>query len=151
VRVASLEDVPEITPLFRQYLAFYSRHATATLPSTFLAARLSAGDCRILVAVRSRRPENVLGFALNYPSYSSLRMAKIWILNDLFVAPDHRRRGVARRLIEAVDEHARADGASAVRLETEAANHRARQLYQAAGYRADTTFLTYCRELFDPD
>jgi len=61
---------------------------------------------------------------------------EVWIL-DVTVARAHRRRGVARALVEAALSHARSvDGASttSVWLEVRAGNAAARALYRAAGF-----------------
>lgn len=65
------------------------------------------------------------------------------ILNDLFVAPGARRRGVGRLLLDAVAVRARAAGACRVVLSTAQDNNTAKSLYHAAGYRLDGAFDHY--------
>ena len=55
----------------------------------------------------------------------------IW---DLRVHPAHRRRGVGRRLLAFAEEHARAAGVAAVRVETQDINVPACRFYARAGY-----------------
>ena len=50
------------------------------------------------------------------------------------VDPGHRRRGAARRLLDAVVAHARAGGARTLFLEVGADNPGARTLYESAGF-----------------
>ena len=70
---------------------------------------------------------------------SSVRMARLWILNDLYVAPDARRAGVGRALLDAAAHFARDDGAAAIMLETGRDNAAARALYTAAGWNEDAS------------
>jgi ribosomal protein S18 acetylase RimI-like enzyme len=71
--------------------------------------------------------------------YSSVRTARTWILNDLYVADQARRRGVARALLDAAARFARDDGAAGISLETTRDNAAARALYRAAGWHEDQT------------
>lgn len=58
-----------------------------------------------------------------------------WFISNLAVHPDHRRRGVARRLLLAGTESARARGARRISLEVRADNVPARRLYEELGFR----------------
>ena len=61
-------------------------------------------------------------------------------VDSLATAPDFRRRGVARALLERVTEEARERGCTHVALETELENSAARALYRSAGFRETDTF-----------
>ena len=63
---------------------------------------------KILCAVDGGK---IVGFAQLYPSFSSVSLRPIRILNDLFVDPDHRRSGAGRALLDAARDHARQTGA----------------------------------------
>lgn len=56
-------------------------------------------------------------------------------LGNLAVDPDHRRRGVARRLLHEVLSSARREGAAALYLEVRESNRAARSLYGTEGFR----------------
>jgi peptide chain release factor 1 len=65
-----------------------------------------------------------------------VRTARLWLLNDLFVAEHARRSGVARALLDAAVAFAREQGAAGLMLETMRDNAPARALYRAqAGTR----------------
>ena len=55
-------------------------------------------------------------------------------LTTIGVAPEHRRRGLAIRLLEHLDEVLRIKGVSTIVLELRVSNHQARSLYTRAGY-----------------
>jgi GNAT superfamily N-acetyltransferase len=55
-------------------------------------------------------------------------------IKRMFVLPQARGRGVARRLLTALEEQARAMGYSTVRLDTGERQPDARHIYESAGY-----------------
>jgi [ribosomal protein S18]-alanine N-acetyltransferase len=55
-------------------------------------------------------------------------------LGDIAVAPDWRRRGLARRLMDTVLDHARRRGVREIFLEVRPSNHEARRLYERYGF-----------------
>jgi len=55
-------------------------------------------------------------------------------VTELYVAPEHRRRGIARRLMAAAEELARSQGAPAVYLQTGLTNDVAQAFYRSLGY-----------------
>jgi GNAT superfamily N-acetyltransferase len=88
-----------------------------------------------------------LGFTQLNPSFSSVSMRPIWILNDLYVAEAARRRGVGARLLRAARDHAMKAGAVRLALSTAVTNTMAQALHERAGWRRDSAFLHYEQEL----
>jgi len=70
-------------------------------------------------------------------------MQRIFVLNDLFVAPAGRRLGVGRALLEAAHEFSREAGAARISLRTAVTNAPAQQLYRAMGYERDELFYAF--------
>lgn len=66
-----------------------------------------------------------------------------WELENLAVAQDRRRQGIARRLLEELLARARRQEADAVWLEVRASNATARRLYQACGFSLRGTRKSY--------
>lgn len=140
VRRAAPDDLDALVPLFDGYRVFYRKRSDPEAARGFLADRLGAGDSVIFLA----RLEDVpVGFTQLYPLYSSVRMRRVWVLNDLYVVPAARRQGVAEALMNAAHDFARGDGAAAVQLATEHDNTNAQALYERLGYERDTDFRTY--------
>jgi GNAT superfamily N-acetyltransferase len=129
-----------VAPLFDAYRQFYGQPPDLDGARRFLAERLGRGESVIYAVVEGGR---ALGFTQLYPSFSSVSMRPIWILNDLFVAEDARRRGVGVRLLRAARDHAMRTGAARLALSTAVTNTTAQALYERDGWRRDTAFLHY--------
>lgn len=134
VRRASLDDLDAVAPLFDAYRRFYGEPGDLRRAREWLQARLLRGESTVLVA---ERDGSAVGFVQLYPMFSSVRTARIWILNDLYVDASARRGGVGHALLEAAAAFARADGAARLMLETGHGNSAARALYRAAGWVED--------------
>ncbi len=61
--------------------------------------------------------------------------AQIMVLHTLVVDPAREGRGYGRRFVRFYEDYARAQGASLLRMDTNAINTRARALYRSLGYR----------------
>ncbi|MDA8354012.1 MAG: GNAT family N-acetyltransferase [Firmicutes bacterium] len=103
--------------LFNRFSEEWSRQ------DQFVLGAFDAGDTLVATLVLSRSP---------------LKMYRhtVWI-SGVYVDPGWRKRGVARHLLDAVlTEVAVLDGVEQVMLKVRSTNHRARQLYRAAGFRS---------------
>jgi ribosomal protein S18 acetylase RimI-like enzyme len=72
-----------------------------------------------------------------------VRAARVYLLNDLFVAAPARRAGVARALLTAAAAHAQALGAVGLSLSTARDNAPAQALYESLGWVRDGQFCEY--------
>lgn len=141
IRQATLNDLGPVAALFDAYRVFYRQPSDLPGAQRFLQGHLTAGTSMILLALD--RGGAGLGFTQLFASWSSVSMRRLWILNDLFVTPAARRRGVARRLMAAAREHAVATGSKGLVLETAQDNHAAQRLYESLGYIREQGFYTY--------
>jgi ribosomal protein S18 acetylase RimI-like enzyme len=140
VRQACAHDLEPLTELFDGYRQFYDQPSDLGRARRFLKARLSGADSVLLLAEDGAQ---ALGFAQMFPSFSSLHTARLWILNDLFVAAGCRQRGAGRALLGACVEYARHSGAVALQLETQSTNTVAQALYTEQGWELDNAFCSY--------
>lgn len=141
VRIATPVDVDRVAPLFDAYRQFYGLPPDLRLCRQYLAERLSRDESVVLLAGDERGA--ALGFVQMYPTYSSLHAARVFVLYDLYVETAARRRGVARRLMQAAATQARAAGAVALTLQTARTNEAAQRLYESLGWRRDDEFCEY--------
>lgn len=139
-RRAALSDLDQVAPLFDAYRQFYKAGSDLEGARAFIAERLERGDSAIFVALLNGTP---VGFTQLYPAFTSVRMARIFILNDLYVAPEARLHGVGKALLAAAEDYARDQGAVRLTLSTATDNHTAQALYDAGGWVRDTAFYTY--------
>lgn len=144
IRRAGPSDADLIAPLFDAYRGFYDRPSDVPLAQRFLTDRLTRGQSVVLLATDGEVP---CGFTQLYPLFSSLRCRPIWILSDLFVAPERRKHGVGRRLMEAAHAFAKEQGAAAIELDTAHTNTPAQALYESLGYERDLEFRHYAKSL----
>jgi ribosomal protein S18 acetylase RimI-like enzyme len=140
VTLADSSSIPELANLFNQYRIFYGEETDLQAATTFLISRFKNKDSVILVAHESSK---MTGFIQFYPSFSSVGMQKIWILNDLFVDTNFRRQNVARNLMDAAKIYAKETGALRIDLATQISNIFAQNLYESLGYTKNESFVHY--------
>jgi GNAT superfamily N-acetyltransferase len=142
---ATIHDLDTLVPLFDGYRQFYRQASDLPGARRFLAERFAHHESVVLLARDAQGTG--LGFIQLYPLFSSVRMARIYVLNDLFVAADARRQGVAEALMTAAADHARALGAARLLLTTEWDNKPAQTLYESLGWQRDQEFCEYALAL----
>jgi ribosomal protein S18 acetylase RimI-like enzyme len=140
VRKAQFSDLEPLSELFDAYRQFYQQSADLTAASDFLKQRIQKQQSVIYVAERTGE---LLGFTQLYPSFSSVTMQRLWILNDLFVAATARKQGVAEALMTAAKEFAKETNSKGIILETDLDNVQAQALYDKLGYQKQTTTHHY--------
>ncbi|NOT84379.1 MAG: GNAT family N-acetyltransferase [Methylococcaceae bacterium] len=140
IRQAVLSDIEALVPLFDGYRQFYGRPTDIPAVREFLLARFNHGESVLFIALQDNNP---VGFTQLYPSFSSVSLARTFVLNDLFVHEQARRKGVASKLMSAAVEFARTLGAVRISLSTATTNEIAQALYQSAGWKRDEQFFVH--------
>lgn len=140
IRQAALADIEALTILFDEYRQFYGRASDTKAARAFLISRFEHGESVLFLALQDNEP---IGFTQLYPSFSSLSLARVFVLNDLFVHEQARRKGVASKLMSAATDFAKSVGAIRVSLSTATSNETAQALYQSAGWKRDEQFFVY--------
>ena len=84
-----------------------------------------------------------LGGLLGYALLHRRSTSRIGRLSSIAVRPEAGRRGVARRLLAAIEAEAARHGCDRLRLEVRADNEAAQRLYEGAGYRQFETVPDY--------
>ncbi len=140
IRQAVLADLDVIAGLFDGYRQFYDQVSDLVAARNFLQARFEHGQSVVLLAESQGQ---AVGFTQLYPSFSSVSMARVFVLNDLFVAPTARRIGIGEALLTAAADHARQLGAVRLSLTTNVQNFPAQALYESMGWMRDQKFYAY--------
>jgi len=135
--------VADVAPLFHAYRRYYQQRSDEASCRGFLLERVDKAESVIFLALVNGK---VVGFAQLYPSFSSVWMKRLWILNDLFVVPKARRHRVGTALLDASRQLAKKTGAKGLILETKKDNLRAQRLYEKLGWTRDEMFYHYYLE-----
>lgn len=140
IKRATTSDLDDAAPLFDAYRQFYGQRSDVAAARAFLDERLRRDESVIFLAVED---SEALGFTQLYPSFSSVSLKRLWVLNDLFVGPKVRRGGVGRRLLDRAREWAIETSAKGLVLATAVDNSKARALYESCGWKRDDEFQHY--------
>ena len=140
IRQATVSDLDGLVPLFDGYRQFYRQASEPDRIQKFLLDRFEHNQSVIFVAVKDG---TAVGFTQLYPSFSSGALARIFILNDLFVDQGARLIGTGSALLQAAAEYGRRVGALRLVLSTEVTNMPAQSLYEKLGWKRNTEFCTY--------
>ena len=138
---AGRKELDDLVPLFDGYRQFYGQRSDLAAARVFLGDRIDRDESVIYVAYPD--PREAAGFTQLYPSFSSVSLKSLWILNDLFVRSDIRRGGVGRALLERARRHAVETGAKGLVLNTGVTNKPAQALYESCGWLRDEDFFQY--------
>jgi len=134
IRKATLKDLDLVAELFDQYRVFYEKESAIDGAKQFLKERLEKEESVIFVAEQNSL---LAGFVQLYPLFSSTRMKRLWLLNDLFVNPKFRGQGISVKLIVQAKKLAISTNAAGLMLETAKTNHIGNQLYPRTGFELD--------------
>lgn len=141
---ARFEHLDEVSKLFDQYRVFYQSSSDLEAARKFLQERFYKKDSTIFVV---QDDDRIVGFTQLYPSFSSVSMKRVWILNDLFVEQAWRNKGGAKLLLRAVENFARETEAVRITLATQISNTAAQALYESLGYCKEEEFYHYSLRL----
>jgi GNAT superfamily N-acetyltransferase len=140
IRRATAADIDVLAPLFDAYRQFYRQRSDPEGARRFLGEGLEREESIVFLAFQG---ETATGFTQLYPSFSSASMARIFVLNDLFVSPEARRGGTGSALLRAAADYGRSAGAVRLTLSTELTNTTAQSVYERNGWKRDTAFCVY--------
>jgi ribosomal protein S18 acetylase RimI-like enzyme len=144
IRPARTDETEEMLPLIRAYCRFYETEPNdGGLRRMFETLTTDAGQGAVFIA---RDGGRAVGFATVDWKWSSLKAGRIGYLEDLFVDPEARGRGIADALIEVCAERCRELGMPAMQWLTAPDNHRAQKVYDRTSAESDT-YLEYDLEL----
>ncbi len=143
IRAIKKIDIDNLAKLFDNYRVFYRKESNINGAKSFILDRFSNNDSKIYVCEDDHK--NLVGFVQLYPLFSSTRMQKLWLLNDLFVNPNHRGKGVSIKLIEKAKTLVKQSNACGMMLETEKTNLIGNNLYPKTGFKlnSDSNFYEW--------
>ncbi len=140
-RRATINDLEPLSDLFNQYRVFYEKSSDIEGAKFFLKERIVNNESVIFIAEVSE--DKLSGFVQLYPIFSSTRMKRLWLLNDLFVKPQYRGMGISTQLMNEAQEHARITNSVGLILETAKDNVIGNHLYPNVGFILDSEHNYY--------
>ena len=143
IRKPTTKELDQLADLFNQYRVFYGKPSDIPAGKEFLKERMTNNESEIFVAIDVG--SQFMGFVQLYPIFSSTRMKRLWLLNDLFVAPEYRGQGISVSLIEKAKELCHATNACGLLLETAKTNTVGNQLYPRTDFvlESDSNFYVW--------
>lgn len=138
IRALRRSDVKDVARLARSLNRHQgdpeSRHISAALTRDALQFRQHVS---VLVATISDR---IVGYGLYTPAYETSYATRGLYLNDIYVVPRERRRGVGRAILAAIAREGSRKGATFMWWASRPWNHDAHRFYAALGARMEPIF-----------
>lgn len=142
IRKVTRDDVALVAILFDAYRVFYKQTSDLQAAFNFLEQRTSKNESVIFVATIKGE---AVGFIQLYPIFSSVSLQPAWLLNDLFVAENARKQGVAESLLQQAKQFGLETNAAYMLLQTAADNYKAQSVYEKNGWiKTSDFFFEYC-------
>lgn len=145
VKKATIEDLEKLNLLFDVYRIFYKKESDLESSKQFLRERIENNESEIFIATFDDKnaEEKLVGFVQLYPIFSSTRLKRLWLLNDLFVDAAFRGKGISVLLIDEAKKLAKKTNSAGLMLETAKDNIEGNNLYPKMGFKLDTEHNFY--------
>ncbi len=131
---ATTQHLDHLVPLFDGYRIFYRQDSNTQRARDFLSERLTKQDAIIYIAYIE---DKAVGFTQLFPSFSSISMQPLYVLNDLFVDENYRKQKIGVALLNKAKQLCREQNYKGLALQTETTNP-AQHLYESLGWKKDT-------------
>ena len=130
IRRADAADAADAARLLHDFNTEYDEPSPGVTALTATAGRLiESGEATVLLG--GEGPDGIAVLRVRPALWESGQEA---YLQELYVAPERRRRGIGRALLEATMAAAREAGAGRIDLNTGETDTEARALYESAGF-----------------
>lgn len=133
IRICEAGDIPAL-----KHLTFSGKHSVE--PDYFETAFQEQADQKRLVFLAFVEDELVGYTHLNfYPQYAAFARLKIPEIQDIFIHPDHRRKGLGAHLLSACEAEAKERGHTEIGIGVGVSGNfgAAQRLYHRMGYMPD--------------
>ena len=128
------DDLEHLLPLMRAYCEFYGVDPSDAALLAMSRGLIADSEREGLQLLAREDWGRAIGFATIFWSWSTLRAARVGVMNDLFVEPGARGTGVADELIAACAECCRRrGGVASLGWQTARENRRAQAVYERVG------------------
>jgi GNAT superfamily N-acetyltransferase len=128
-----LADLDDLLPLMRGYCEFYGVGPSDAALRALSLTLIENPDTSGVQLIAREDDGGAIGFATLFWTFSTLAASEIGLMNDLYVDPDVRGRGVGAALIAACASECADRGLHVLEWETAPDNIRAQALYDKLG------------------
>ena len=132
IAVVREDDLRDLLPLMRAYAEFYEVTPDDTRMEGIARMLIAEPHAGVQFIARGDDGE-ALGFATVYLTWETLDAGRLAVMNDLFVSPAARGRGLGAALIEECRRFAAERGAGKLGWQTAPGNETAQRLYESVG------------------
>ena len=148
IKTCEINDLEQLVPAFDSYRQRYKQPSEPEKIEQFLRQMLQQEASTILLSYEG---EELTGFVQLYPSYSSIGLAPIWVLNDFYIFGGTGRKQTAEGLLNAAKELCQNTGAIRIEVTTRKENHRLHKLYRDFGFEKDFKYDYYFLRVNDQE
>lgn len=146
LREATPADIPAIHTLIGE-LADYERLRDQMVGNADDLRRHLFGEQRFASALLALWDQSAVGFALYFYNYSTFLCRPGLYIEDLFVRPAYRRRGIGQALLHRLEGHARELGCGRMEWSVLDWNESAIALYRRFGAHPNEGWTVFRKEL----
>jgi GNAT superfamily N-acetyltransferase len=136
---ATTKNIKDIAPLFDAYRVFYKQVSNLEAAKSFLKDRLTTKESVIFIAWVNGA---AVGFTQLFPTFSSVSMQRSFVLNDLYVDANQRKKGIGKALLNHAKQFCIKKRYKGLALET-ATDNPAQKLYEQLDWKKDTEVYHY--------
>ena len=133
------EHLDQLVPLFDGYRVFYEQDSDPHAARKFLKGLTDRDESIVFLAFMD---QEAVGFTQLFRSFSSVAMRPLLILNDLYVLPEQRGKGIGEALLAHAKSYCQQLNYRGLALET-AVDNPAQKLYERLGWEKDTHCFHY--------
>jgi GNAT superfamily N-acetyltransferase len=146
IRAAAQGDIPQLLPLIRRYresegIAGFEALRLELLLKHLIGAPHSGA---VLIAETDGR---LVGYLVAVTMPSLEHQGLMAEIDEMFIVPEARARGVGRQLLASLEQALAARGCVRLQLQLGVANHGARAFYRRLGYEARAGYALYDKSL----
>lgn len=136
---ATEKHIPQLIPLFDAYRIFYKQKSDKVGAQSFLKERFENHQSIVFLAYIENNP---VGFTQLYTTFSSVSLQPYFILNDLYVHPSERNKGIGKALLNRAKLACKEINYKGIALET-ATDNQAQKLYEKLDWKKDSNGIHY--------
>ena len=133
------DAVAELASLFELYRIHYEQSPAPAATRAWVGEMARSGALEFYGAYRGRR---MVGFAAIHQVPASLGLGRFWQLRDLFADAASRRQGIARQLVQTVQQAPGAACAQRLSMQSEPDHAAALALYRQCGFTINADLAT---------